>query len=77
MNNIIRSTVENLIKEEREYGQYMFDYDDYYHDLRIMAECLDIDLVWNEDDEEWNFPSKELEEYTKEALEYYYKMKGI
>ena len=64
-------TINEVIELEYECGHCTFDFDDYHHDLREMAEIIGVEMIQNED-EEWMFKNKKDEERVKDALNYYY-----
>ena len=63
--------IDNIVKDEWDCGHYICDFDDYRHDLKIMAEVLDVELVWDENDH-WSFKNEKDKARVEDALQYYY-----
>lgn len=63
--------IDEVIELEHECGHCSFDFDDYHHDLREMADVVGVEMIQNED-EEWIFKNEKDEARVKEALDYYY-----
>lgn len=76
--NILSKKVKKMIKEcveeERECGHTICDFDDYDHDLREIAEVIDVDMVYDEDEEECAFKNEKDKVRTEAALNYYYEL---
>jgi len=62
--------------DERECGHTICDFDDRQNDLEVMAETIGVDMVYNEDEEEWAFKNEKDKARTEEALSYYYELHG-
>lgn len=67
--------IKEIIALERECGHILYDLDDYKNDLQTMAEDLGVEMVENEECE-YIFKNKKDEQRVKEALDYYYEMRG-
>ena len=68
--------IRDVYCDERECGHTICDFDDREGDLREIAEVIGIEMVYDEDEEEWIFASEKDEEITNEALDYYYELHG-
>jgi len=72
MNNNDIILINAVILEQRQTGHCLFDYDDYRHDLQEMADVIGVEMIYDEDEEEWIFQNMYDECRVKEALAYYY-----
>lgn len=68
--------VNEVFIDERECGHTICDFDDHQNDLEVMAETIGVDMVYNEDEEEWAFKNEKDKARTEEALNYYYNLHG-
>ena len=68
--------VDDLIKMQKETGVCLFDFDDYEHDLDEMANAIGVEMVYDEDEEIWEFKDVKDSYRTKIALDYYYEEMG-
>lgn len=66
--------IEETYLEERECGHLICDFDDYQNDLEVIAETIGVDMIYNEDEEQWFFKNKKDKSRVKEALSYYYEL---
>lgn len=64
----------SAVCEEREYGYNICDFDDERHDLRAIAEVIDVEMHYDEDEKEFIFKNKKDEARVKETLNFYYKL---
>lgn len=67
-----KKKVKELYLTERECGHLLID-DSEESARRDMAECLDIALDFDEEEEEWFIPENQIERI-EEALSYYYEL---
>lgn len=68
--------IRDVYCDEREYGHTICDFDDRDNDLREIAEVIGIEMIYDEDEEEWVFASEKDKKITNEALDYYYELHG-
>ena len=64
--------IEKTYLEERKCGHTICDFDDYNHDLKEIAEVIDVDMI--EDEDEFGFKTKKDKTRVEEALKYYYEL---
>lgn len=67
--------IKETISDEREYGHSSFDFDDRHHDLRAMAECIGVDMVYDEEEETYKFANEKDKQRVSECLDYYYSIR--
>ena len=67
--------IDEMVSDERECGYCGFDFDDRQHDLRAMSECIGVDMVYDEEEEEFKFANEKDEQRVNECLDYYYEVR--
>lgn len=70
----VKETIEECFEDERECGIIICDFDDHQHDLREIAEVIGVQMVFNEDKQEWGFVNSKDKELVEAALNYYYEL---
>jgi len=68
--------IRDVYCDERECGHTICDFDDREHDLREIAEVVGVEMVYDEDEEEWIFNDADDYNLVSEALDYYYDLHG-
>lgn len=60
--------------DERTCGHNLCDFDDEYHDLGQIAELIGIEMIYNDEEDYFEFKNTQDEKRCREALEYYYSL---
>ena len=71
-----QKAIRELFCDERECGHSVCDFDDYEHDLKEIADYLEIELDYNEEEEEECLLPGKKRDRAEEALNYYYELHG-